>query len=175
MPETFQVRRASLPDRTVLADLWTAFFNEQAEMDTRFDAAEDARERWVNDFPFWLADETRRIFVASHPEQVVGFAAAHQWFPPPIYKASSEVYIDGLYIAPESRRQGAGSLLVHAIQQWAEGLGVERLRVDVLAQGQDSLAFWQSRHAKPLALTLTIELTEAAPRPQRRHAGKFGF
>jgi GNAT superfamily N-acetyltransferase len=152
------VRRAKTTDQERLGTLWMAFMDEQAGFDERLVVADDARERWDNDFPIWLTDETQATFVAESDGVIQGFATAHRWGPPPIYAATSEVYLDELYVASEARRQGLGTQLVHAVHHWAESVSAERIRLQALTANPNGEAFWASFEARPFATTRTIEL-----------------
>lgn len=144
-------------------------------MDARFGVAEDALERWNNDFPLWLSDETRRIFVAETRDAVEGFVTAHRSAPPPIYEAVEEVYIDELYIVPEVRRQGMGTQLVGAVRQWAEQLRAERLRFQTVTTNAAGRAFWESQGATPFATAMTISLEPTSGSEPDQGAGRIGF
>ncbi|PSQ68745.1 MAG: N-acetyltransferase, partial [Bacteroidetes bacterium QH_1_64_81] len=136
------VRRAQSDDQMTVGDLWVQLLREQDELDDRFGVADNARERWDNDFPQWLDDETYRIYVAEADDEIVGFASAHRWGPPPIYEESSEVYLDELYVRPEDRRQGLATQLVNAVRDWTDRIGARRLRLNVLAANDAALDFW---------------------------------
>jgi GNAT superfamily N-acetyltransferase len=151
------VRRAQSDDQTTVGDLWVQLLREQDELDDRFGVADNARERWDNDFPQWLDDETYRIYVAEADDEIVGFASAHRWGPPPIYEESSEVYLDELYVRPEARREGLGTQLVEAVRDWSDQIGAQRIRLSVLAANDDARVFWAAQDATPLTLTFTIE------------------
>ena len=161
MPMFPAVRRAKKTDQERLGALWMAFMNEQASFDDRLTIAEDARERWENDFPVWLSDKTQATFVAEAEGMIQGFATAHRWGPPPIYEATSEVYLDELYVAPDARRQGLGTQLVHAVRDWAESVDSVRIRLQALAANANAEAFWSSCGARPFATTRTVELDSA--------------
>lgn len=165
------IRRARKEDQEHLGALWVALLQEQAALDVRFGVADDALERWTNDFPYWLHDEGRRFFVAEHGEQIVGFLTAHGWSPSPIYAEALEVYISELYVVPEVRQQHAGADLVAAVRVWAETLGASRLRIGVLAANESGQAFWRQQEAVPFSVTYTIPLDqrkkERAPKPRR--------
>jgi GNAT superfamily N-acetyltransferase len=118
MSASFTVRRAKQSDHDALGALWMAFMSEQAGLDDRLAVADDARERWDNDFSVWLNDERQATFVAEVDDALRGFATAHQWGPPPIYEDAVEVYLDELYVAPEARRSGLGEKLVAAVRTW---------------------------------------------------------
>ena len=168
------VRRAQSDDQTTVGDLWVQLLREQDELDDRFGVADNARERWDNDFPQWLDDETYRIYVAEADDEIVGFASAHRWGPPPIYEESSEVYLDELYVRPEDRRQGLGTQLVHAVWDWTDRIGARRLRLNVLAANDTALDFWATQDARPLTTTLTIE-GQAAGEEDDEGSKKIGF
>ena len=168
------VRRAQSDDQTTVGDLWVQLLREQDELDDRFGVADNARERWDNDFPQWLDDETYRIYVAEADDEIVGFASAHRWGPPPIYEESSEVYLDELYVRPEDRRQGLATQLVNAVRDWTDRIGARRLRLNVLATNDAALDFWATQDARPLTTTLTIE-GQAAGEEDDEGSKKIGF
>jgi len=152
------VRQAQTTDQAAVGNLWTALLTAQADLDDRIGVSEDARERWENDFPMWLEDETSRLYVAEDDDgTVVGFAGARRWGPPPIYAESSEVFLDELFVHPDHRRQGYGSQLVRAVRTWADRIGAHRIRLRVLTSNADGRAFWAAQDAIPLTMTLTIE------------------
>jgi len=170
---TPSIRPARPSDATAVVSLWRSLLHEQAGLDPRLTIAEDAEERWRNDFPYWLDDGTRKFLVAEHAGAIVGFAHAHRWGPPPILEASEEVYIDEVYVRPDARRNGCGRALVAELRSWAESLNANRLRLGVMAENSTGRAFWKSLQGKPLSLTYTIELAsavatnEAAPAQKR--------
>jgi GNAT superfamily N-acetyltransferase len=170
MSASFTVRRAKQSDHDALGALWMAFMSEQAGLDDRLAVADDARERWDNDFSVWLNDERQATFVAEVDDALRGFATAHQWGPPPIYEDAVEVYLDELYVAPEARRSGLGEKLVAAVRTWGATLGAARIRLQALHANEAAQAFWAACGAEPFAVTHTVELdpseessTDASP------------
>lgn len=168
------VRRAQPADQEPVGDLWRQLLDEQGALEDRFGVAEDARDRWDNDFPLWLEDETYRVYVAEPDDDILGFATAHRWGPPPIYAESSEVYLDELYVHPDARREGLGSQLVSAVQDWTDRIGARRLRLSVLSANEDARAFWTSLEAEPLKVTFTIE-REGGETEDDEGSKKIGF
>lgn len=169
------VRRAQSSDQTTVGDLWVKLLREQEKLDDRFEMADDARDRWDNDFSMWLDDETSRIYVAEADGEVVGFVSARRWGPPPIYAESSEVYLDELYVRPSDRRQGYGTQLLNAVRHWTEQIGAKRIRLGILTANEEARAFWQAQEAIPLTVTLTIEGTEQAGDERDEGTEKIGF
>lgn len=164
------VHRATKKDQQDVGELWQALLDQQAGLDARFGPSEDARKRWDNDFPVWIRQESRRIFVAAKDEKVVGFLTAHRWAAPPIYQYAEEVYVDELYVLPEVRSEGVGQALVAAVKAWADELGAQRIRVGVLAANEAGRAFWEAMEARPFSMTYTMERTAEPPdfSPRRR-------
>jgi GNAT superfamily N-acetyltransferase len=168
------VRRAQPEDQDPVGDLWVQLLDEQDELEDRFGIADDARERWDNDFPLWLDDETYRVYVAEQDGEIAGFSTAHRWGPPPIYEESSEVYLDELYVRPDDRREGIGTQLVDAVSDWADRIGARRIRLQVLSANEPARAFWAAQDAVPLDLTFTIERTVRADE-EDEGSKKIGF
>lgn len=170
------VRKAQTSDREVVGDLWMKLLTTQAEFDDRIGVSEDARERWENDFPMRLDDETSRLYVVENDDgAIVGFSGARRWGPAPIYEESSEVYLDELFVCAESRRQGYGSQLVHAVRGWADRIGARRVRLRVLTSNADGRAFWAAQDAIPLSMTFTIEGVASEASSSDEGTKKIGF
>lgn len=157
MPDA-TIRSARPSDTDAVAALWRSFLEEQTVVEQRVAMADDAVNRWRNDFPLWLEDSTRKFLVVEIEDTIAGFAHAHRWGPPPILADSAEVYIDDVYVAADFRGAGHGQALVEALRTWAESLNADRLRLGVLAENTTGRAFWEAQGAQPLALTYTIEL-----------------
>ncbi len=169
------VRRAQEEDQKRIGALWIELLNEQAERDPRFAIADDALERWNNDYAVWLSDETQAIFVAEQEGTIEGFATAHRWGPPPIYAESSEVYLDELYVAPAARRQGLGTQLVHAVRHWGESLGAGRVRLQMMTSNPEAKAFWTALGAEPFTTTMTLELESTSGAGDDKPSRQIGF
>ena len=175
MSSSAAVRRAKHADHEPLGDLWIAFMNEQAGFDDRLAVADDARERWDNDFPVWLNDDRQATFIVETDGTLCGFVTAHQWGPPPIYQADTEVYLDELYVAPEARRRGLGRQLVEAVRDWATSLGAVRIRLQALHANAAAQAFWAACGADPFAVTHTVDLDAAEQSASESASRSIGF
>lgn len=163
------IRPARRADRDALGALWVAFLREQTEHDPRLGVADDALERWQNDYAMWLNDGSRCLSVAAPDDDddasgddIVGFVAAEQWGPPPIYAEASEVYLTELYVMPAARRNGIGRQLVGAVRKWAEAKGAVRIRLRALVRNEAGQAFWAAQQAEPLSTVFTIDLNPDA-------------
>lgn len=170
------VRQVQDDDREVVGDLWSDLLAMQGDLEDRIDIADDARERWENDFSMWVEDETARMYVAEDDDgTIVGFVSARRWGPAPIYGDSPEVYLDELYVRSEWRREGYGTQLVNAVRSWADHIGARRVRLRVLTCNADGRAFWAGQDAIPLSMTLAIESNEADESTDDEGTKKIGF
>lgn len=62
-------------------------------------------------------------FFATDGDAITGMAAGHG--------DAGEVFLVGMWVAPEARRRGAGAALVAAVAGWARGLGADALLLHV--------------------------------------------
>jgi len=155
----FRVRSARAADRERLAAMWKQFLEEQAELDDRFVVADDAAERWSNDFTEWIGSRVHGFFVAeSEREGLIGFASVHLWYPAPIYRPELEAYLDEIYVTPTRRREGAATALLQAIREWATARNARRIRLGVLGANENGLTFWDKTGARSFFQTLLIDL-----------------
>jgi ribosomal protein S18 acetylase RimI-like enzyme len=76
-------------------------------------------------------------FVATTSGRDVGLVrgARHQ-------EVDDAGYLISLWVAPEARRQGAGSALVAAVVDWARSLGLGRLLLDVGESNSSAIALY---------------------------------
>ena len=172
---TPHIRRARAGDRARLLELWQALLDEQEDLEPRFQTADDAAERWRNDYEEWLRDDEHRILLAEVEDEVVGFISACRWFSSPLYRATREVFIEELYVVPGARRQGIGRGLVTSIRTWADEMDIERLRAAVLAQNQAARTFWEALEARSLSVTYTVELGGSATETKEESTRRIGF
>lgn len=161
MPSTgeYAIRSARASDREQLAGMWRQFLEEQAELDARFVIADDAAERWSNDFSEWVGSKVHGFFVAeSERDGLIGFASVHLWYPAPIYRPDLEAYLDEIYVRPDWRRRGAATALLQEVRSWAASRHARRIRLGVLGENRDGLTFWDRSGARPFFETLFIDV-----------------
>lgn len=173
------IRAATRADARELEAFWQQFIEAQAAFDERLAPADDAMERWRNDFPLWLDDATVRLWVAcaNATDEVVGFVRTHRTGPPPLYKDCSEIYIDELFVAPDQRRTGVATALVDRVARWGASVGADRLRLSSVATNEAARSFWDARGARPMATIWTepIKADDADEDDTREGSAKIGF
>ena len=151
------MRRARLKDAREAGRLWLRLLESQGALDPARAPGEDALERWLNDFSYWVRNDQSRVFVAEEKGRLAGFLKAHVRSVAPIYAPRMEVYLEAIYVVGEARRRGTGRKLVQALAAWAAGMGGLSIRLQVEARNDGGRAFWRSVGAMPSALEMCIE------------------
>jgi GNAT superfamily N-acetyltransferase len=83
--------------------------------------------------PFTLGDEWMKrdlVLAAVQESRPVGYLSAMENL------ASAMVWVTDLVVAPEQRRQGVGSALLNAAQEWALERGARRLVIEMQSKNQ---------------------------------------
>jgi ribosomal protein S18 acetylase RimI-like enzyme len=93
---------------------------------------EDEWRNWLGD----AVDPNGAIFVAEIDRHAVGMDAVF------IEEESAHLY--AMWVAPEARRSGAGSLLTRAAIDWARTFGAPRLMLHVAENNPAGIALYES-------------------------------
>ena len=82
-----------------------------------------------NNHPYWaMVDDCR-----------VGFVAFE------VSEEQKRAKVNNFYVVPEKRRQGYGTAMVQWLFSYLDGLGVERIDLDVRRDNPKALSFWQAQ------------------------------
>jgi len=148
---TTQVRVATETDHSTLALLrsaWTAEVHgevEDAGFAPRFTSWMDAeRERRT----FWVAHRAER------PVGMVNLLVVDR-MPRPHLPAGRWGYLGSLFVVPDHRRSGVGTLLVTAVLAEAGGRGLERV---ITHPNVRSLPFWRRSSFEKASDLLVVQL-----------------
>lgn len=99
------------------------------------------------DWQTLLAQTNRAILCLRGENDLIGFATG--------YAEKNTANIDGIYVAPQWRRQYWGAKLSDAIQEHFKSLNVEILRAFILPNENKQMTFLNNLFWKPSALALT--------------------
>ncbi|HEX9952418.1 MAG TPA: GNAT family N-acetyltransferase [Rubricoccaceae bacterium] len=153
------VRRATVADRASAVALWTSLHREHEALDARYRLAADAAARWSTDFGDWARSATDRIWLAEAGGAAVGLLTAHLYVPAPTFAPSEMVYVDDLYVAPDVRGRGIGTLLLDEARAWGHATGASEVRAGVLATNPAGRRFWARAGARDFSVVVTLALT----------------
>ncbi len=90
--------------------------------------------------PFSLADEWKKrdvVLIALHENEPVGYICAQE------EHTAAIAWVTDIVVAPERRRQGMGSAMLIAAQDWALERGVRRLVVEMQSKNQACIRLTQ--------------------------------
>jgi GNAT superfamily N-acetyltransferase len=144
------IRTATKQDIPQIAELWAALQKESMQTEPRFSTALDAKERILNDLPLWLKSDECCIKVVAQDTKIIGYIAAFIWIPEPLYQQKEEVFIQDLFVEANFRKQGWGSLLLTAVEDWAALLSIDKIRLGALSSNANGIAFWTKHGYQPL-------------------------
>ncbi len=169
MSDQSHIRLVTSRDRDRVEAIWVSLYREQESFDNRFKVADDALERWRNDFAGWVGSKSRWMWIAERGDSIIGLLTAERSYIPPIYSPVSELFLSEVYVVPEERRKGVGRDLVETAFSKAREERLQRIRLIALDKNTASLSFWRSVGADVFSQTLLMEVgTEPADRPVRR-------
>lgn len=135
--ERTTIRMAELQDAMLLAGLRQRWTTETATA-----GAEDAT--FLTRFTDWYQAEGahRRFWLAQSGEEAVGMAnlVLFERMPRPGRDAGRWGYLGNMFVLPEHRGLGVGTLLLAAVLSEAADLRLERV---VLSPSQPSVPFWR--------------------------------
>ncbi len=168
------IRRATLGDSKELAELWTRFIEEQAEIDSRLSPSADAVQRLEADLPIWLADSAYLVALAEVQGELVGFITGYLWSMPPVFEEVPEVFVEYLFVDRARRRQGIGRALVDHARTWGQKHHARRLRAGVLSANKEAIDFWNASGATGFITEVVVEIPGAGAQPQKTPLGFVG-
>jgi GNAT superfamily N-acetyltransferase len=117
-----------------------------------------ARQRLAADA---VADPPRfRALLAEVDGQVVGYAI--YFFTYSTFRARPTLYLEDIFVRPESRGHGAGITLFRACAREAVGLGCARIEWQVLSWNTPSIEFYERLGARHLDAWLPFRLDDDA-------------
>ena len=91
----------------------------------------------ISQIVFPLSSPEPRVFWCLSEGSPVGFVS--------FSVIGTSAKINDLYVVPAQRRKGIGSFLVRAVFEITDGLGVERIDLNVRRDNPSALAFWESK------------------------------
>jgi GNAT superfamily N-acetyltransferase len=113
---------------------------------------EDGLEEWIASDSRWFARETSLALIAEIAGEVAGYLEASVEEPDPDAQFSGNrdlrerrLYINAVVTAEKHKRQGIGTRLVEAAEEWAREQGVTLSVCDTFLGSPQSLPFWTER------------------------------
>jgi GNAT superfamily N-acetyltransferase len=101
----------------------------------------NGEELWINSIMPTL-NRLNKLLIAVYNDKVVGFAFGYLRFTPD-YQGSLKVgSISYLYVSPDIRGKGIGSLLVKDLENWFISKEVHSIELQVIFKDKNAMTFW---------------------------------
>ena len=124
------IRKAELADKETVAELMCRLWPHHT------------REEMLPEAESLLADRKAGVFLAFWEEDAIGFAQCQLRNDYVEGTESSPVgYLEGIFVAPGHRKQGAAGKLLEACQRWAKEKGCREFASDCELENTQSLHF----------------------------------
>src|SRR5579872_286194 len=157
--KTPTVRSLSAKELDQLRPLWIGLHRHHREVSDFRDLVEDDELSWERRrelYRGWLEEGTALVLSVELEDVPVGYATVHFVPGPDDTFAVGERYAElySLFVAPEQRDAGIGSMLMAEIDDRLAAAGVHDLAVSVMAGNDDALRFYLRRGLRPAEVVL---------------------
>jgi ribosomal protein S18 acetylase RimI-like enzyme len=92
----------------------------------------------------WLDEPDAFVLVGETKDGPVRYALVHMRGPEETWRTGERIAeLETLTVLPDHRRRGIGTELLHRVHQELRRVGVEQMRVSVIASNADAVRFYQ--------------------------------
>ena len=104
----------------------------------------------------WMGQEDRCALLAENQGKAIGFILLEALETKPLLFLVKKrfVYINEIFVEEEWRHNGVGRALMEAAQKWALRREIPLLRLSVLADNKDAVAFYASLGFSPFMMSM---------------------
>lgn len=148
------VREAEVKDISELVDMSVQLLTYELFYD------ENLRKPSENElYDFWnrTVNNKRCVVLVAEKKNLVGYV--YGWFMRDYFIfRKPRAYISDLFVKPEFRRRGIGTLLVNELLKYFRENGVKFVYVDVYSRNDSALRFWEKNGFDTESVTLVKKL-----------------
>jgi ribosomal protein S18 acetylase RimI-like enzyme len=149
------VRKAAEQDLNAVVSLWSSLISFHHDLDRRFwlqaDDGEETALAWLGEA---LAKPGRLLLVAEQDGVVVGFLHGLLRNAPVPMAPRLSGYITDVVVAAKHARQGNGTALLAAAEEWFVAQGAEDVVMTVAVYNQRARRFWLKHGFEPWTLNM---------------------
>lgn len=155
---TATVRRATEADAARVADLAVSLFELHVVLDSKRFTQIATKDGAAQFYGSQAIAENSAVFVAEVDERIVGFAYLD--YEPVDYAelATNVARLHDIYVEPEFRNSGIGSLLIEAVRKDARRLGANKVLLTVAANNVDGQKLFKRTGFRTTMFEMMLEL-----------------
>ena len=157
MKEEIKLRQGTIDDIESIVNLWMKSAQFHAEIEPRFQYSQDISQPTKEYYSKQLQSEEAYIAIAQTNDNLVGFICAIVHERPPIHKHRKMGFIEGLFIEPDSRRNGLGTNLWHMALDWLKLQEVSKIQLTVAVMNTEAIEFWKKLGFSELMLRFELD------------------
>jgi len=140
-----EILRANESHIRELVAQWQDFMDYHQKLDPLFQRRPDGHVNFGKFLRELLRDEEAAVFVAVEGQQVAGRCLCKVDRHPPVFVIERYGHLIEMYVTPRFQRQGIGSLLLRAAQDFFAARGIDRIELGALPQNAIGFAFWKKQ------------------------------
>ena len=132
-----------------IREIWKRFIDYHTPLDPLFTRRPDGHEAFIAFVRQMMMEDTSAVFVALEDGAVAGYTMARVETLPPVLLRDRIGLIYDMAVREQSRRSGAGSLLLAAAEAWLHEKKMDRIELKVVPHNPAGYSFWRKHGYAP--------------------------
>ena len=92
------------------------------------------------------------MIIAKEDGKIVGYILGEIQKRPPVFKITHQAFISDMAVTKNLRNIGIGTKLMKAFTIWAKDKGMKYIELNVAAENQQGINFWEKQGFKTIML-----------------------
>ncbi|MFP3190206.1 MAG: GNAT family N-acetyltransferase [Thermoproteota archaeon] len=147
-----------LKDIEDLSKLAIKFLTEPKVSDNKILHNDINRKYWIELAGNVLARDRRSIMVAKDDGRIVGYIMFNLNASDPFKVKEKWCYVSDIYVLPDYRKKGIGSMLLRAVEELAKKEGIKSIRLIVWRDNEEGIKFYKSLNFKEVGYLMEKDI-----------------
>jgi ribosomal protein S18 acetylase RimI-like enzyme len=148
------IRNGRLKDRLNAVRVWYEFMDYHKKISAMdHEMVDKAGEMWRQYFERHVRSPIRKALVAEQDGEVVGFLLGEIQKRPPVFKTSSQAFLDSICVVESKRNQGIGGLMLECFAKWASEKGAPYIMLNVVVENTAAIRLYEKHGFKTMILS----------------------
>lgn len=155
---SIEIREANKRDLDKIVNMWSDLAFDHQQMMKGYELNENAREEWREFVEKGLEKKAMNTFVAEENQKLVGFLNVVIRERMDIFENKFMGMILDVFVKPDWRGKGVGSLLTEEAEKWIKNKGVKTAVLTVSPENKKGVEFWEGKGYETYLLKKRKEL-----------------